>query len=342
MKLALIGTPQSGKTTAFLAIAGPQSPHLLADQKAHLAMIDFVDSRLEALAKSERSKKITYLQIGLVDSPLLCATPDRGLNFTQIRDADAFAHVLRAYDAYEDPLKVFQEMESDVLLKDLEAIDQAVKKIKGELEKGRKEREKEQTVLLKCQEALHQEKALRTLPFTAEEEKWIRAYGFLSRKQLLVIVNVAEGDIGKKVGAIGEHLTKDGFSWVSFSAKTEKELFELDEGERPDFMKDLGIQEPARIQFSRLAFEAMGLISFFTVGEEAKAWAVGRRESVLEASGKIHSDIARGFIRSEVYSYQDFVTHGSIQALKEKGRLRLEGKEYIVQDGDVLNIRFSA
>ena len=341
MKLALIGTPQSGKTTAFLAIAGPQSPHLLADQKAHLAMIDFVDKRLDALAASEGSKKITTIQFGLVDSPLLCATPDRGLNFTQIRDSDAFAHVLRAYDAYEDPMKVFQGMESDFILKDLEVIDQAMKKVKGELERGRKEREKELPILIKCQEALHQEKPLRTLSFSLDEMKWIRAYGLLSQKPLLVIVNIAEGDIGKRLEALSGHFGKNSLPSVSFSAKTEKELFELKEEERAEFMADLGIEEPARVQFIRLAFEAMGLISFFTVGEEAKAWPLEKGKNVLEAAGKIHSDIARGFIRAELYSYKDFVTCGSIQALKEKGLLRLEGKEYVVQDGDVLNIKFS-
>ena len=341
MKIALIGTPQSGKTTTFLSIAGPQSPHLLADQKPHLAMIDFSDRRLKKMADVEHSKKVTYIQIGLLDSPILCAAPDKGLNFTQVRDADAFTHVLRAYDDYEDPLKVFQEMEGDFLLKDLEVIDQAMKKVKGELERGRKEREKELPLLIKCQETLHQEKALRALSFTAEEMKQVRAYGFLSQKPLLVIVNIAEGDIGKKPGAIAEYLTKNGFAWVAFSAKTEKELFELKEEERAEFMAGLGIESPARDEFVRLAFVAMGLMSFFTVGEEAKAWPLEKGRNALAAADKIHSDIARGFIRAEVYSYHDFITHGSIQALKEKGRLRLEGKEYTVQDGDVLNIKFS-
>ena len=341
MKIALIGTPQSGKTTAFLAIAGPQSPHLLADQKPHLAMIDFRDERLKKMADSEHSKKVTYIQIGLLDSPVLSATPDKGLNFTQVRDADAFVHVLRAHDGYENPLKIFQEMESDFLLKDLELIDQAVKKVKGELEKGRKEREKELPVLVKFQDSLHQEKPLRTLAFTPEEMKQVKAYGLLSQKPLLVMVNISEGDIGKKPGAVSEYLTKNGFAWVAFSAKTEKELFELKEEERVEFMAGLGIQKPAQDEFIRLAFEAMGLMSFFTVGEEAKAWPLEKGKNALAAADKIHSDISRGFIRAEVYSYQDFVEHSSIQALKEKGRLRLEGKEYLVQDGDVLNIKFS-
>lgn len=341
MKIALIGTPQSGKTTTFLAIAGPQSPHLLADQKPHLAMIDFVDARLKKMADSEHSKKVTYIQIALLDSPVLSATPDKGLNFTQVRDADAFVHVLRAYDDYENPLKIFQGMESDFLLKDLEVVDQAMKKVKGELEKGRKEREKELPLLIKCQETLHQEKPLRSLSFTPEEMKQVRAYGFLSQKPLLVIVNISEGEIGKKPEGIADYLTKSGFAWVPFSAKTEQELFELKEEERAEFMTGLGIEKPARDEFVRLAFEAMGLISFFTVGDEAKAWPLEKGKNVLEAAGKIHSDIARGFIRAEVYAYQDFVEHSSIPALKEKGRLRLEGKEYTVRDGDVLNIKFS-
>ncbi len=340
MKIALIGTPQSGKTATFLAVAGPQSPHVLADQKAHLAMIDFADERLDEMARSEHSKKITHIQFGLVDSPLLCANPDKGLNFTQVRDADAFAHVLHAYNDYEDPLKVFQNMESDFILKDLEIVDTAIKKVKGEVEKGRKEREKELPLLLKCQEPLHKEKPLRALAFTVEEEKLVRAFGFLSQKPLLLIVNISESDIGKEIKA-AEQLTKGGFPWVAFSAKTEKELYELKEEERKEFMADLGIQESARDHLIRLAFEALGLISFFTVGEESKAWPLQKGKSVLEAAGRIHSDIARGFIRAEIYSYKDFTDHGSIQALKEKGRLRLEGKEYIVQDGDCLNIKFS-
>ena len=276
-----------------------------------------------------------------MDSPLLCAFPDRGLNFTQVNDADAFAHVLRAYDAYEDSLKSFQEMEDDFILKDLESVDQAIKRIEEELKKGRKEREKELPVLVKCQEVLQKEKALRTLHLAPDEMKQIRTYSFLSQKPLLLIVNIAEENIGKPLKTLSETFQKIGLSWVAFCAKTEKELFELKEEERKDFMVSLGIKEAAKIQFVRLALQAMGLISFFTVGKEARAWPLEKGKNVLEAAGKIHSDIARGFIRAECYAYQDFLTHGSVRALKEKGLFRLEGKEYIVQDGDVLNIKFS-
>ncbi|MFH1857654.1 MAG: DUF933 domain-containing protein, partial [Candidatus Omnitrophota bacterium] len=299
------------------------------------------DERLDKLASSVQSKKITYLQFGLMDSPLLCGHPDRGLNFTQVQDADAFAHVLRAYDDYEDPLKAFQGMESDFILKDLEAADQSVKKIEGELKKGRKEREKESAALKKCQETLRQEKPLRGLALTPEEMKEIRSYGFLSQKPLLVVFNIAEGDIGK-TPALSTYLEKGGFRWVAFCAKTESELFELKEEERQEFMKDLGIQEPAQTQFIRTAFQTLELISFFTyVGEEARAWALEKGTPVLKAAGEIHSDIARGFIKAEVFSFQDFMEHGSVHTLKEKGLLRLEGKEYVVKDGDVLNIKFS-
>ena len=342
MKIALIGTAQSGKTTAFLAIAGPQSPHLLADQKSHLAMIAYPDARLDELAASHHSKKITYIQLGLVDSPLLTAHPEEGLNFNQVQDADLFALVLRAYDAYEDPLKAFQEMENLFILKDLEVVDQAMKKIEGELKKGRKEREKELPLLTKCQGTLQKEKPLRSLSFTPEEIKGLGSYSFLSQKPLTVLINIAEENIGKPLEDLSRHLEERGAPYFSFSAKTEKELLELEEKERAEFSKDLGIQETAKTKFVRSAFQASGIISFFTlVGEEAKAWALEKGRNVLEAAGKIHSDIARGFIKAEVFSYHDFHTHGSVFSLKEKGFLRLEGKAYVVKDGDVLNIKFS-
>lgn len=340
MKIALIGLPQSGKTTAFLALAGPEA-HPSEYPKALLATLSFLDERLDRLAEMSHSKKKTFLRLELIDSPQLTATPDKGLNFAQVREAEGFAVVLSAYADSSNPPEEFKKISSELLLKDLEVLESSIRKLEEELKKGRKEREKEHPVLLKCQEALKKEMPLRTLELSADEEKWIRPYEFLSGKPLMLLVNIAEKTIGQKLQYLGE-LEALGFPCIPFCAKTEKELLELDQEERKSFMADLGIEHLAKDAFLRASFQAFRMISFFTmVGDEARAWPLEKGKSVLEAAGKIHTDMARGFIKAEVFSSNDLFTHGSIQALREKGLLRLEGKEYAVQDGDVLTIKFS-
>ncbi|MBI4437155.1 MAG: redox-regulated ATPase YchF [Candidatus Omnitrophica bacterium] len=339
MKIALIGPPQSGKTTTFFAIVGPQS-HPSDHQKSSIATLSFFDERLDRLADIVHSRKKTYLHLELLDSPQLCATPDKGLNFAQVREADGFTLVLNAYSPDAKPILNFQTISSELLLKDVEVLEPTLQKLELDLKKGRKEREKEHPVLVKCQDALQKQTPLRKISFTPEEEKWLKPYEFLSKKPLSLIVNIAERDIGKK-GVVLDDIAKVGFPWIAFCAKTEKELLELEESERKSFITDLGIEQLARESFLRAAFQAFHVISFFTVvGEEARAWSLQKGKNVLDAAGKIHTDMARGFIKAEVFSCEELFTHGSLHTLREKGRLRLEGKEYIVQEGDVLNIKF--
>ncbi len=340
MKIALIGVPQSGKTTAFFALAGPQA-HPPEYQKPSIATLSFLDERLDRLSEIVRSKKKTYLHIELVDSPQLTATPNQGLNFAQVRETEGFAVVLNAFTDSPNPVEEFNAISSELLLKDLEVLESSTRKLEEELKKGRKEREKELPVLVKCRDAVKKEMPLRSLPLTADEEKWIKHYTFLSRKPLAIIVNIAESGIGEKLQCL-EEIAKLGLPWIAFSAKSEKELLELDEAERKTFMKELGIEQLAKESFFKTTFQAFQTISFFTVvGDEARAWALEEGRTVIDAAGKIHTDMARGFIKAEVFSCNDLFNHGSVNTLREKGLLRLEGKEYPVKDGDVLAIKFS-
>jgi ribosome-binding ATPase len=225
-----------------------------------------------------------------------------------------------------------------MILADLAVVENRRSRLKKE-----KARPQEEALLARCADALENEQSLRVLSFSADEESLASGFGFLSRKPLLVIFNEPEERAGKPLDpAYQQELNRRGLQGLALAGKVEMEIAQLDENDRVGFLKEIGIDEPARERFIRASYALLNLISFFTAGEdEVRAWTITQGTVAKKAAGKIHSDIERGFIRAEVAAYEDFIVYGSEAKCKEAGKLRLEGKEYLVKDADIIHFRFA-
>ena len=255
-----------------------------------------------------------------------------------MRDVDAMALILRDFDGAADPLKQLNDLLTEMILADLTVVENRRSRLKKE-----KARPQEENLLDRCVKALENEESLRNLSFNADEEALASGFGFLSRKPLLVIFNQAEDKAGKPLDdSFQAELKRRGLQGLALAGKAEMEIAQLDEADRMAFLKEIGIKEPARDRFIRVTYALMSLISFFTTGEdEVRAWTITEGTVARKAAGKIHSDIERGFIRAEVVAYDEFIAHGSEAKCKEAGKLRLEGKDYVVKDGDIIHFRFA-
>jgi len=263
-----------------------------------------------------------------------------------IKNTDALALVVRNFTdelgEEPSPLKDIDELVTELFLSDLIITEKRLERIEMSYRKGIKDAalEREERLLRRIQASLEESKPIRDLDLSSDEEKMMRGFHFLTQKPLLVIVNSDEAAFGKSgdlLAGIGERYDR-----IEFAGKFEMELCRLEEEEAMVFMEDMGLAESARDRLTRLAYATLGYISFFTVGsDEVRAWNIVDGQTALEAAGCIHTDLARGFIRAECFTYDDIAALGSEKAIREKGRFRLEGKTYRVSDGDILSIRFS-
>jgi GTP-binding protein YchF len=345
MKVGIVGFPGSGKTTVFNVLTGlnAQTGVRAKEGSPHVGVIKVPDQRLESLAALLTLKKVTHAEIIFMDFPQ--GKDERVLDFhraTQIKEADALAQVVRCFtDPYSQnlpaPLKEIQEFEAEIKLTDLTVIENRLDRLKKE--KGH-EREKE--LLEHCKAFIEQEKPLRLLSLNEKESKALSGFGFLSQKPLLVLLNTGEEDIGRPPSKeLADLLLEKQLEVVPLCGKIEMEVIELDEEARLEFLKELGISESARERFIRSCYGLLQLVTFLTYNEEeVRAWSIRKGTTALKAAGKVHSDIERGFIRAEVIHYNDFVKHRSEAKCREAGKFRLEGKEYVVQDGDIVRFRF--
>jgi GTP-binding protein YchF len=343
MKVGLIGHRGAGKTTIFNMLTGLQAQvgSFGGKEEVHLGVIKVPDARIDKLAQIYKPKKTTYAEIRFTDFP-----PNQGdenlkannVLVTQMREVDAIALVLRDFDGDANPFKALNDLLTEMILTDLTVVENRRSRLKKE-----KARAQEEGLLERCAQALENEDSLRNLDFSADEETLAAGFGFLSRKPLLVIFNQADEKAGKPLDpTYQEELQRRGLPGLALAGKVEMEIAQLDESDRMAFLKEIGIEEPARDRFIRVTYALMNLISFFTTGEdEVRAWTITRGTAARQAAGKIHSDIERGFIRAEVVAYGDFITHGSEAKCKEAGKLRLEGKDYVVKDGDIIHFRFA-
>jgi GTP-binding protein YchF len=343
MKVGLIGHRGTGKTTIFNMLTGLQAQvgSFGGKEEVHLGVIKVPEPRIDKLAQIYDPKKTTYAEIRFTDFP-----PNQGdENFksnnalvTQMREVDAIALVLRDFDGDPDPLGELNDLLTEMILTDLSVVENRRIRLKKE-----KARPQEEGLLERCAKALENEKALRDLDFSVDEETLASGFAFLSRKPLLVIFNQADERAGKPLDPPYQaELQRRGLVGLSLAGKLEMEIAQLDESDRMGFLKEIGIEKPARDRFIRITYALMNLISFFTTGEdEVRAWTITRGTAARQAAGKIHSDIERGFIRAEVVAYDDFIVHGSEAKCKEAGKLRLEGKDYVVKDGDIIHFRFA-
>ncbi len=355
MRLGIIGLPQSGKTTLFNALTRGTQPTGAASGKieVHTAVVDVPDPRVDRLSAMFKPKKTIYAKVTYADIAGLDGSAGKtgisGTLLNQLTQMDGFIHVVRCFDDESiphpqgsiDPQRDLAAMESEFVLNDLIAVERKLERLAEERKKGGG-RDKaviaaEQALFERFQAALNEETPLRDLAITAEEEKTLAGFGFLSRKPVLVVLNLYEGQAAPQVTYKHQHSQV-----VGLQGKLEMEIAQLPSDEMKLFLDEYGIEEPSLNRMIRLSYDLLGLLSFFTVGpDECRAWTVRRGATAPEAAGEIHTDLQKGFIRAEVVAYTDLVTLGGLAESRAHGKLHLEGKEYIVQDGDVLNIRFN-
>lgn len=343
MKVGLIGHRGSGKTTVFNMLTGLQAQvgGYGGKEEVHLGVIKVPDARIDKLSQIFKPKKTTYAEIRFTDFPPSEGDDDRKGNaalVTQMREVDAIALVLRDFEAGADPIRELNDLLTEMILADLTVVENRRARLKKE-----KARPLEEVLLERCATALENERGLRDLTFSADEENLLSGFGFLSRKPLLVLFNQAEYQAGKPLAdSHVDELKRRGLEGLGLAGKAEMEIAQLDESDREAFLKEIGIKEPARDRFIRASYRLLDLISFFTTGEdEVRAWTITQGTVARKAAGKIHSDIERGFIRAEVITYEDFIAFGSEAKCREAGKLRLEGKDYAVKDGDIIHFRFA-
>lgn len=367
MKVGIIGLPASGKTTVFNAITGANAEvHAFSGSSANepnIGIVPVPDERQDWLTGLYKPKKISYATVEVVDVAGMVpgSAKKEGLSpqlIQHLRQVEALVHVVRAFtdpsvphpDGSVNPLRDAEIMELELILADLAVVEKRLEKIDAEI--GRKKGpekttlETEKEILARFKEILTKEQPLRQISLSEEEQKVVRGYTFLSQKPLLIVANIDESEISKEdtdtVKKLKPFADSKGAPLLSFCAKTEMEIAQMDAADRQEFLTALEIKEVGREKLIRAAYELLRVIPFFTVGEdEVKAWTIVAGTIAQEAARKIHSDIARGFIRAEVAAFDALKTCGSWNAAKDKGQVRLEGKEYVVQNGDCINFRFA-
>ncbi len=355
MKVGIIGLPQTGKKTLFQILTGNEITEPSKTFKPIPGAADIIDSRFNKLVEMYDPKKNVEARIDLVLLPKLEAeTISTGDIFRDIADMDAICHVVRAFEddaiyhsqGSVNALRDFETVNSELILHDqifiekrIERLEAMVKKIKDE------DQQKELALMNKLKAVLEEEKPLRLIPLTDDEEKMIRSYPFITRKKLVIAVNVSEDDLENEslLASFKQSCETDEIEFMLVSAKVEAEIAMLDtQEEKNEFLDDLGIKETALESLTKLCLKSLNLISFFTVGkDEVRQWLLREGFKAPKAAGVIHSDLERGFIRAEVFKYRELMGAGSESELKKKGQIYIEGKDYIVEDGDILNIRFS-
>jgi len=356
MKIGIIGLPQVGKKTIFKLLTGTDLSQTDAEKlKAPLrGIVTVKDPRFDNIVSIYSPEKKTPAHIEVILMPKLDKDYIRsGHLFEHLKDADAMCHIVRAFideaiyhiDGSVDAARDIDSINTELILADLIFVEKRLERLDTESKKHDRVQEIEKTVLLKLKGQLEKELPLRFLELTDEERRIISSYPFLTIKPLLILLNVSENDINKMV--LSEDLIKayrsQNIYFMQISAKIEDELAGLDsDDERASFLKELGIDEPAINKLTRLLYEALGLISFFTTAnKEVRAWTIKRDSTAPQAAGLIHSDMERGFIRAEVVKYDDLIKLGNENKVKEAGKLMVRGKDYLVCDGDILHIRFN-
>ena len=356
MQLGIIGLPQSGKTTIFNTLTHGDQPigAAVGRMEVHTAVIDVPDERVDRLSEMFNPKKTVYAKVTYADIAGLGSAADKGeisgqlLN--QLTQMDGFIEVVHCFESplvphvhgSVDPARDIQLMDEELLLNDQIMVERKLERLAEEHKKGGgREKgviDREITLFEKLQDALSSAIPLRDIQLTVEEEKVLSGFGFLSRKPLLILLNLGEGQSQPEIQY--DHQRSQ---IVSLQGKLEMDLGQLSDEDAALFMDEYGIEDLGLSRMIRSSYELLGLLSFFTVGEdEVRAWTVRRGALAPEAAGEVHTDMQKGFIRAEVISYDELMEAGSMAEGRSKGKLRLEGKQYLVQDGDIISIRFSA
>jgi GTP-binding protein YchF len=349
VKVGLTGFSGAGKTTVFNALTGlhAHTGGATGEGRPNLGVIKVPDARVDRLAEIWKPRKIAYAEVSFVDFAPPRSTPQRRVvldaeTIAQLRDADALVEVVRGFPdltgAAATPTADQEAFGAEIALADLAVIEKRLERLKKE-----KGHERERALLERVGPELEAGRPLRVLGLTPEDRTQLAGFAFLSLRPLLVVLNVPEAEAAAPVPAdVLARAQAEGAEALALSARVEAELGELEPGDRAAFLADLGLSEGARDRFIRASYGLLDLISFLTAGEdECRAWPIRRGTTAVKAAGKIHSDIERGFIRGEVIAYDDFVRLGSEAKCREAGKLKLEGKDYVVRDGDIVHFRFN-
>ncbi len=351
MKLGIIGFPQSGKTTLFNALTRGNAPTTASAGRieVHTAVVDVPDPRVDQLSAMFKPKKtiyakVTYADIAGLDSGV-AKSGITGQLLNQLSQMDGLIHVVRCFEddnvphpsGSVDPARDVTAMDGELLLNDLIAVERKLERLVEERKKGGTDKvlnERQTALFTRLHEILSTEKPLRGVEISTEEEKFLSGFGLLTRKPLLVLLNLGEGQAEPRV--------QTGSKMVALQGKLEMEIAQLPPADAAIFMSEYGITELSLNRMISISYDLLDQQSFFTVGEdEVRAWTTRRKATAVEAAGEIHTDLAHGFVRAEVIACAELLELGGMTEAKAKGKLRLEGKEYIVRDGDIVHIRSS-
>jgi len=362
MKLGIVGLPNVGKSTLFNAItsAGAESANYpFCTIEPNVGVVNVPDKRLDFLTKMSNSGRTVPAVIEFFDIAGLVkgASKGEGLGnkfLSHIREVESVVHVVRCFDDENvihventvDPKRDIEIIDLELILADLEVMSKRVDRL-SKVIKNDKSLNAEFELATMVVEQLENEKPARYLEYTEEEQKILKTFNLITAKPVLYIANVGEDyltdpDGNKYVKIVKEHAAQDGSEVIAVCSKVEEEISTFEENEKKEFLHELGLEQSGLDKLIRASYHLLGLISFFTTGPmESKAWTIMKGTKAPQAAGKIHSDIERGFIRAEVTSYDDVVKYGSMNAVKEKGLMRLEGKDYVMEDGDIVLFRFN-
>jgi GTP-binding protein YchF len=358
MKTGIIGLPQVGKTSLFRILTKAHVEAHANPREAHIGIAKVPDDRLDRLAALYNPRKLIHASVEYAD---VAAIGQEALKETayasSLRQVDALAHVLRAFDdpaiphvGEIDPVRDAKNVEVDLIINDLGQIEKRMERLEKDLKKARTaELEREHELLLKSKDQLEKERPLRELELAPEDCKRLRGFMFLSQKPMLYVLNISEAaDLGSALERavekykLTELAARPNSGATAICGKVEAELSEMDDAEAAEFLSSYNLKESGLVRLIRKTYELLGLISFFTVGEdECRAWTIARGTRAVEGAGAIHSDLEKHFIRAETIHWDALLEAGSEANARAKGTLRLEGKDYIVKDGDVMHIRHS-
>jgi GTP-binding protein YchF len=321
--------------------------------EVHTAVVDVPDPRVDRLTEIYKPRKKIYAKVTYADIAGLDGSAGKsgisGTLLNQLAQMDGFIHVVRCFEddniphpsGSVNPQRDIAMMDSEFILNDLIAVERKLERLTEERKKGAGRDkgviERETALFERFQVALGEERPLREETLSLEEERMLSGFGFLSRKPIMIVLNLSEGQTAPQIAYEHKHSQV-----VALQGRLEMEIAQVPPEDQKEFLAEYGIEEPSLNRMIRLSYDLLGLQSFFTAGEdECRAWTVRRGATAPEAAGEIHSDLQKGFIRAEVIAYNDHIALGTMAELRKQGKLRLEGKEYIVQDGDILNIRFN-